>query len=202
MGCPYACVCGCVCKLTPAAGTGEAEPAGTGEAWRWDELACSLSHRGLDRKGLCRRPEPETHGTSKSRNPHKRMRVREKADRPQLSRGRRHGWDGVRWKIQATGTSAKAGRGEGGGDYLAGDWEEQRLSRWEWFPSLSAWTCLWGSQPAERWATPPPNNKRTTKTVRKRSSNRVCGLEKKKPTEGNNQIPSQRWGICTAVRAF
>lgn len=44
----------CVCELTPAAGTGEAEPAGTGEAWRWDEL----SHSGLDRNGLCRRPEP------------------------------------------------------------------------------------------------------------------------------------------------
>lgn len=26
------CVCVCVCKLTPVAGTGEAEPAGTGEA--------------------------------------------------------------------------------------------------------------------------------------------------------------------------
>lgn len=44
----------CVCELTPAAGTGEAEPAGTGEAWRRDEL----SHSGLDRNGLCRRPEP------------------------------------------------------------------------------------------------------------------------------------------------
>lgn len=52
------CVCVCVCKLTPVARTGDAEPAGTGDAWRWGELARSDSYTCLDRKGLCRRPEP------------------------------------------------------------------------------------------------------------------------------------------------
>lgn len=51
-----ACVCVRVWALTPVARIGEAEPAGTGEAWRWGELASSLSYAGLDRKGLCRRP--------------------------------------------------------------------------------------------------------------------------------------------------
>lgn len=52
------CVCARVClKLTPVAWTGEAEPAGTGEAWRWGELARSDSYTCLDRKGLWRRPE-------------------------------------------------------------------------------------------------------------------------------------------------
>lgn len=53
----HPCIHLCVCKLTPVARTGEAEPAGTGEAWRWGELARSVSYTGLDRKGLCRRPE-------------------------------------------------------------------------------------------------------------------------------------------------
>lgn len=70
----------CVCELTPAAGTGEAEPAGTGEAWRWDEL----SHRGLDRNGLCRRPEPG-HREPPHNAPHKRMEMTENS--PQLSKG-------------------------------------------------------------------------------------------------------------------
>lgn len=85
----------CVCKLTPAAGTGEAEPAGTGEAWRWDELARSLSHSGLDRNGLCRRPEPR-HMEPPNNAPHIRMTMREKADCPQLSRGGCHDWDSVK----------------------------------------------------------------------------------------------------------
>lgn len=152
----------CVWKHTPAAGTGEAEPAGTGESWRQDELACSLSHNGLDRNGLCRRPEPR-HTEPPNNAPHKRMKMtgEKKKDCPQRSRGRCRDWDSVKCKgrksggkIQATRRNIKA---EGsGGPYLAGDCEGQHRNHWEVLPALSVWTCLWGLQHAGRWGKLPP----------------------------------------------
>lgn len=68
----------CRCKLTPVAGMGEAEPAGSGEAWRWGELARSLSYAGLDRKGLCRRPEQRHTPRVMPRPPQQWAREREK----------------------------------------------------------------------------------------------------------------------------
>lgn len=47
-------------ELRPAAGTGEAEPAGRGEAWRRGKRDGSGSHGCLERKGLFKRPEKHT----------------------------------------------------------------------------------------------------------------------------------------------
>lgn len=47
-------------ELRPAAGTGEAEPAESGEAWRRGERDGSGSHGCLERKGLFKRPEKHT----------------------------------------------------------------------------------------------------------------------------------------------
>lgn len=56
------------------------------------------------------------------------------------------------------------------GKYLAEGSQEQReahLSHWELFPSLSAWTFLWGSQHAERREKQPPGEKKTNNMYKK-----------------------------------